>query len=239
MRPARNSIRTGVVALATGAVAAGVLLTAPAGQAAPPAQAAASATVALSAAGPQGGDWVYTASGTRCVLGFNVRDSNNIYYFLVSTRCPTSTGVWYANSARTTVLGNTVSSAAGDVALVKYADQTVSRSGTVDLYNTTSQDILTAASAYVGEPVKRSGSVGVHSGTVLALNVTVNYAEGSITGLIKTNICAEAGDAGAPLFDGTKAIGLLATSSGNCTVGGYSYYRPVTQPLSVYAVSVY
>jgi streptogrisin D len=140
------------------------------------------------------------------------------------------------------VLGNTVSgsSSGSDIVLVKYADQTISRSGAVDLYNGSSQDILTAASAYVGEPVKRSGSTtGVHSGTVLAVNVTVNYAEGTLTGLIKTNICAESGDVGGPLFDGTKAIGLLVISSGNCSSGGLTYYRPITQPSAVYGVSVY
>lgn len=241
MRPARPSIRTGVVAFAAAVLAAGALLAAPASQAAPPARAAASATVALSASGPLGGDSVYSGS-IRCTLGFNVRDSSGVYYFLVSKKCG-GNGTWYANSVRTVVLGTTTASSASsntEFALVKYADQSIARAGAVDLYNGTSQDILTAPSAYVGEPVKRSGgTTGVHSGTVLAVNVTVNYAEGTLTGLIQTNVCSEAGDVGGPLFDATKAIGLLLTGSGNCSTGGSSFYRPVTQPLAVYGVNVY
>ena len=46
----------------------------------------------------------------------------------------------------------------------------------MNLYNGSVQDITTARNAVVGEPVKRSGSTtGVHSGTVQALNQTVNY----------------------------------------------------------------
>jgi hypothetical protein len=245
VRPTRFSIRTGALAIAVGTLAAGALLTAPATQAAPPAATPASAgTVAVTASGPQGGDAVYTDGGWRCVLGFNVRDSSNVYYFLVSAHCGGGlSGVWYANSSRTVVLGNTVSggSPGSDFLLVKYANQTISRPGTVDLYNGSSQDILTAANAYIGEPVKRSGSTtGVHSGTVTAVNATVTYADGTtLTGLIKTNVCAESGDTGGPLFDGTKAIGLFVSGSGNCSSGGTTYYRPVTQVLAVYGVNVY
>ena len=33
----------------------------------------------------------------------------------------------------------------------------------------------------------------------------MNYAEGTVTGLIRTNVCAEGGDTGGPLFAGTVA----------------------------------
>jgi hypothetical protein len=79
----------------------------------------------------------------------------------------------------------------------------------------------------------------VHSGTVSATNATVNYAEGSVSGLIKTNVCAEGGDSGGSLFDGTKALGLTSGGSGDCTSGGTTYFQPVTEALSVYGVSVY
>jgi streptogrisin D len=79
----------------------------------------------------------------------------------------------------------------------------------------------------------------VHSGTVTALNATVNYAEGSVYGLIKTTVCAEGGDSGGSLFAGTTALGLTSGGSGNCTSGGTTYFQPVTEALSVYGVSVY
>jgi hypothetical protein len=69
--------------------------------------------------------------------------------------------------------------------------------GKVDLCNGSVQDITQAGGAFVGETVVRSGSTtGVHSGTVQAVNATVNYAEGTVTGLIQTNVCTEGGDSG-------------------------------------------
>src|SRR5690606_31145593 len=61
------------------------------------------------------------------------------------------------------------------------------------------QDITGAGDAAVGQTVTRSGSTtGVHSGQVTALNQTVNYAEGTVSGLIRTTVCAEPGDSGGP-----------------------------------------
>jgi streptogrisin D len=227
------SVRTAAAAVAVSALAAGALLTAPATQAAPP------LTASVSATSFQGGDPI---PGTRCTIGFNVRDSSNVYYFLTSRRCGGYVGyVFYTDSTRTTVLGTTVGISPGnkDYAIVKYASG-ISHPGAVNIYNGASQDITSAASAYVGEPVKRSGSgTGVRSGTVTAINVTVYYAEGTVNGMIKTNICFESGDAGGPLFDGAKAIGLASGGSGNCSTGGTTYFQPVTEPLAVYGVSVY
>jgi streptogrisin D len=67
----------------------------------------------------------------------------------------------------------------------------------------------------------------------------VNYAEGSVSGLIRTNVCAEPGDSGGSLFSGSAAIGLTSGGNGNCTIGGTTYFQPVTEALSVYGVSIY
>src|SRR6185312_15730163 len=115
----------------------------------------------------------------------------------------------------------------------------VSSSGTVDLYGG-SQDITSSGNATVGESVRRSGSTShVHSGRVTALNATVNYAEGTVTGLIRTTVCAEGGDSGGPLFAGSKALGLTSGGSGNCSSGGTTFFQPVTEALNTYGVSVY
>jgi hypothetical protein len=190
-------------------------------------------------AGLQGGDAVGTS---RCAVGFNVRDSSNAYYFLTSGRCGNVNSTWYADAAHTQVIGVTVGSSfpGNDYAIVRYTNGSTPP-GTVNLFNGNSQDITSAANAFVGEAVKRSdATTGVHSGTVTAVNATVNYAEGTVTGLIKTNLCADAGYlSGAPLFAGTKALGLTSGSSGTCTTGGVTYFQQVTEPLSVYGVSVY
>ncbi len=116
----------------------------------------------------------------------------------------------------------------------------IPRPGSVQLYNGSYQDITTAGNAYVGEQVRRSGStIGLRSGQVQGLNATVNYQEGSVFGLIQTNVCAEGGDSGGALFDNSVALGLTSGGSGNCSSGGTTFFQPVTEALSVYGVSVY
>ncbi|MGP3635988.1 S1 family peptidase [Streptomyces sp. 24-1644] len=183
-----------------------------------------------------GGDAVY-ASSWRCSLGFNVR-SGTTYYFLTAGHCTDGAGTWWSNSGRTTVLGTTSGSSfpTNDYGIVRYTNTSVTKSGTVG-----NQDIVSAANATVGMSVTRRGSTtGTHSGSVTGLNATVNYGGGDIvSGMIRTNVCAEPGDSGGPLYSGTRAIGLTSGGSGNCSSGGTTFFQPVTEALSAYGVSVY
>ncbi|WP_329122330.1 S1 family peptidase [Streptomyces sp. NBC_01353] len=184
-----------------------------------------------------GGDAIY-ASSWRCSLGFNVRDSAGNYYFLTAGHCTDGAGTWYSNSGRTTVLGSTSGSSfpTNDYGIVRYTNSSVTKSGTVG-----SVDITSAANATVGMSVTRRGSTtGTHSGSVTGLNATVNYGGGDIVyGMIRTNVCAEPGDSGGPLYSGSRAIGLTSGGSGNCSSGGTTFFQPVTEALSAYGVSVY
>ncbi|MFD6277424.1 S1 family peptidase [Streptomyces sp. NPDC060209] len=183
-----------------------------------------------------GGDAIY-ASSWRCSLGFNVR-SGSTYYFLTAGHCTDGAGTWWSNSAHTTVLGTTTGSSfpTNDYGIVRYTNTSVTKSGTVG-----SQDITSAANATVGMSVTRRGSTtGTHSGSVTGLNATVNYGGGDIVyGMIRTNVCAEPGDSGGPLYSGTRAIGLTSGGSGDCTSGGTTFFQPVTEALSAYGVSVF
>ncbi|MGW8764592.1 S1 family peptidase [Streptomyces sp. NPDC055815] len=184
-----------------------------------------------------GGDAIY-ASSWRCSLGFNVRDSAGNYYFLTAGHCTDGAGTWWSNSSRSTVLGSTAGSSfpTNDYGIVRYTNTSVTKSGTVG-----SVDITSAANATVGMSVTRRGSTtGTHSGTVTGLNATVNYGGGDIVyGMIQTNVCAEPGDSGGPLYSGSRAIGLTSGGSGNCSSGGTTFFQPVTEALSAYGVSVY
>ncbi|HEU5269476.1 MAG TPA: S1 family peptidase, partial [Jatrophihabitans sp.] len=180
-----------------------------------------------------GGDAIYGGS-YRCSLGFNVRNSSGVYYFLTAGHCGNVVSTWYANSTYTTVLGSTAGSSfpGNDYAIVRYTNTAIAHPGTVDLHNGSSQEITSAGNAYVGERVCRSGgTTGVHCGTVTAVNVTVNYADGTVTGLIQTNICSEPGDSGGALYDGTTALGLESGRVGNCSSGGTTYFQPITEAL--------
>ncbi len=186
-----------------------------------------------------GGQAIY-GGGSRCSLGFNVR-SGTTYYFLTAGHCTNIAYYWYANSSQSTYLGYRAGTSfpGNDYGIVRY-NSSVSKPGNVYLYNGSYQDITAAGNAYVGEYVRRSGSTtGLRGGYVQALNATVNYAEGSVYGLIKTNVCAEGGDSGGSLFDRNYAIGLTSGGSGNCSTGGTTYFQPVTEALNAYGVSVY
>ncbi|MEU9862343.1 S1 family peptidase [Streptomyces sp. NPDC047971] len=184
-----------------------------------------------------GGDAIY-ATSWRCSLGFNVRDSAGNYYFLTAGHCTDGAGTWYSNSGRTTVLGSTSGSSfpTNDYGIVRYTNSSVTKSGTVG-----GVDITSAANATVGMSVTRRGSTtGTHSGSVTGLNATVNYGGGDIVyGMIRTNVCAEPGDSGGPLYSGSRAIGLTSGGSGNCSSGGTTFFQPVTEALSAYGVNVY
>jgi streptogrisin D len=71
----------------------------------------------------------------------------------------------------------------------------------------------------------------VHEGTVQALNASVTYPEGTVNGLIQTDVCAEPGDSGGALFAGDKALGMTSGGSGDCSSGGETFFQPVTTAL--------
>jgi S1-C subfamily serine protease len=183
-----------------------------------------------------GGDAIY-GSQYRCSLGFNVKSSAGTHYFLTAGHCGNVERTWWSTSTHRTYLGATVASTfpTHDYALVQYPSAYTNHPGKVG-----SQDITHAATSYVGEHVTRRGSTtGLHTGTVTALNATVRYPEGTVRGLIQTTVCAESGDSGGALYDGTAAVGLTSGGNGNCTSGGTTFFQPVTAALSAYGVHVY
>ena len=112
------------------------------------------------------GDAIYGGQ-YRCSLGFNVV-KGGAYYFLTAGHCGKVASTWFTDSAHNTLIGNNVGASfpGNDYALVSYANSSLSHPGG-----------FTAADAFVGEQVKRTGSTtGTHRGTVTALNVTVHYS---------------------------------------------------------------
>jgi streptogrisin B len=178
------------------------------------------------------GDAIY-GGRYRCSLGFNVV-SGSTYYFLTAGHCGSLASTWYTNSGHTTLIGPTIaySFPGNDYALVRYDNLSLTHPGG-----------FAVADAFVGESVTRKGSTtGTHTGTVTALNVTVRYVGhpgGVVSGLIQTNVCAEPGDSGGPLYDGTKGLGLTSGGSGDCTSGGTTFFQPVREAANAYGVTIY
>ncbi|MFG2355533.1 S1 family peptidase [Streptomyces sp. NPDC048521] len=177
-----------------------------------------------------GGDAI-TGSGGRCSLGFHVVKDGQPY-FLTAGHCTEAVSTWWDADGRR-IGQNAESHFPGtDFGLVRYTAPVDHPSG-VDLYNGSIQKITGAAEATVGMKVTRSGSTThVHSGTVTGLNATVNYSEGMVTGLIRTDVCAEPGDSVGSLFSGSDAVGLTSGGSGDCALGGETFFQPVTAALS-------
>lgn len=87
--------------------------------------------------------------------------------------------------------------------------------------------------APVGSAICRSGSTtGTFCGTILAKNQTVVYPEGAVTGLTRTDVCAEGGDSGGPWLSGDQAQGVTSGGFGDCTVGGETFFQPLNEILA-------
>ncbi|HEX6685809.1 MAG TPA: S1 family peptidase [Candidatus Limnocylindrales bacterium] len=178
-----------------------------------------------------GGDAIY-GGGFRCSLGFNVR-SGNTFSFLTAGHCGDVADEWFTSAQQTTKLGDTAGSSFpnNDYAIVRY----------VGTFTDIVGGITGAADPTVGQSVTRRGSTtGTRTGTVTGLNATVHYSSGgTVRGMIRTNVCAEPGDSGGPLYAGSIALGLTSGGSGNCQIGGTTFYQPVTEALAKYRVSVF
>jgi streptogrisin B len=176
------------------------------------------------------GDAIY-GSRYRCSLGFNVV-SGSTYYFLTAGHCGKSEKTWWTSANHSALIGPTIgySFPGNDYSLVRYDNTSLTHPGG-----------FTVADAVVGETVTRDGSTtGIHSGRVTALNVTVRYqGGGTVRGMIQTTVCAEPGDSGGPLYDGTKALGLTSGGSGDCKSGGTTFFQPVREAVNAYGVTIF
>jgi streptogrisin D len=185
-----------------------------------------------------GGDAIW-GNGGRCSLGVHVTDGSS-NYFLTAGHCTDIIATWYEDEGNTIRLGDTQDSQFPDDDYGLATMEGDGGAGEVDLYDGTTQDITAAREATVGETVYRSGSTtGVHDGTVIATDVSVTYPEGTVNGLIQTDVCAEPGDSGGALFSGSDALGLTSGGSGDCSSGGETFFQPVVEPLDAYGLSVY
>ncbi|MBB4909129.1 S1 family peptidase [Actinophytocola algeriensis] len=176
-----------------------------------------------------GGNAYYIGSGTRCSVGFSVQGG-----FVTAGHCGRTGATTTQPSGRfagSSFPGNDyayVQVNAGNTpvgAVNNYAGGRVAVAGSQD--------------AAVGSTVCRSGSTtGWHCGSIQARNASVTYPEGTITGLIRTNVCAEPGDSGGSLVAGSQAQGVTSGGSGNCRSGGTTFFQPVNEILQAYNLTL-
>lgn len=172
----------------------------------------------------QGGIAYNINNQSRCSVGFAVQGG-----FVTAGHC----GVAGDSTTYGTFRGS--SFPGNDYAWVSTPNHTPV--GSVSNYAGGSVAVKGSTAAAVGATVCRSGSTtGWHCGQIQGFNSTVRYAEGSVSGLIRTNVCAEPGDSGGSLLAGNQAQGVTSGGSGDCSSGGTTYFQPVNEILQTYGL---
>ncbi|MBM7775716.1 streptogrisin C [Actinokineospora baliensis] len=164
-----------------------------------------------------GGDRV-VIGGKVCVIGFNARTTAGARKIITTGACAgTTSPVGVVDAPPDSTSTPLVRTGPASTTVVKGATE-----------------------AAIGAQVCRYGpTTGWRCGTVQAKNQTVNYPGGTVTGLTRTSMCVEPGDAGAPVLAGGQAQGVVVGGSGNCSAGGTSYFMPIRQVLSAYGLVLY
>ncbi|GAA2606669.1 S1 family peptidase [Streptomyces violaceus] len=177
----------------------------------------------------------------RCSAGFNVTDGTTDY-ILTAGHCGPDGSVWFSDDRGRDQVGTSLKGSfpGDDYSLVKYDSGRAGKGAEVVAVGEGEGVRITGvADAEVGEKIFRSGSTsGLREGEVTALNATVNYPEGTVTGLIETNVCAEPGDSGGPMFADGIALGVTSGGSGDCAAGGTTFFQPVTKALTELGVKL-
>ncbi|MBB4684162.1 S1 family peptidase [Amycolatopsis jiangsuensis] len=185
-------------------------------------------------AGTVGGDPYYINGNVRCSIGFSVQGG-----FVSAGHCggTGSSVTGWDGSAMGSFAGS--SFPGNDYSFIRigngwYTTPVVLGWGTVS-------DALVRGSAVApaGSSICRSGSTSHwHCGTVIALNETINYADGAVYQATHTNACAEPGDSGGSFISGDQAQGVTSGGFGNCSSGGETWFQPVNEILQTYGVGL-
>jgi streptogrisin C len=182
----------------------------------------------------RGGDEYIINGNTLCSVGFAVQGG-----FVTAGHCggvgsPTYGSNWVAQG---TFIGSTFPT--HDYAWVQ-TNGNWDVQGNVNNYNGGGTVAVAGSNvAAVNSSICRSGrTTGWRCGTLQAKDVTVNYPQGQVYSMTKTNACVEGGDSGGSYISGNQAQGVTSGGSGNCSVGGTSFYQPLNPILSVYGLSL-
>ncbi|MFJ6700602.1 S1 family peptidase [Streptomyces sp. NPDC091272] len=186
------------------------------------------------AAGTVGGDPYYTGN-VRCSIGFSVHGG-----FVTAGHCGgagQSVSGWDGS-----YIGNFQGSSfpGDDYAWVNVGSGWWTVPVVIGWGTVSDQLVRGSAEAPVGASICRSGSTSHwHCGTVLAKNETVNYSQGAVYQMTKTNACAEPGDSGGSFISGDQAQGVTSGGWGNCGSGGETWHQPINEILNRYGLTLH
>ena len=181
----------------------------------------------------RGGDQYVINGNTLCSVGFAVAGGFVTAGHCGGTGSPT---LGFNNQAQGTFAGS--SFPGNDYAWVRTNANWVSQPW---VNNYAGGNVLVSGSqeAAIGSSICRSGrTTGWRCGTLLGKNETINYAQGAVSGLNRSDACAEGGDSGGSWMSGNQAQGVTSGGTGNCSTGGTMWFQPVNEILQVFGLSL-
>ncbi|HZA85087.1 MAG TPA: S1 family peptidase [Actinomycetes bacterium] len=197
-------------------------------------------TAAVRAHAFYGGQAIYRG-GSRCSAGFNTRSGSGRSYVLTAGHCTDLGGTWTTSGGQT--IGPVAASSfpGNDYGAIRISNPAALDPRGGVLHNGAFRDITGASRVPVNSPACKTGSTtGTTCGTVLAYNVTVRYAEGTVNGLTRTDICTQPGDSGGAMYADSLAQGITSGGSiGGCSQSGFrSFFQPADEALSTYGLTL-
>ncbi|MFC4336443.1 carbohydrate-binding protein [Salininema proteolyticum] len=178
----------------------------------------------------RGGE-AYLISGSRCSVGFSSTHPTHGDGFTTAGHC---------GSVGTPITGGTGSGGAfrdstfpgRDVAWVE-AGSGWEAAPVVYGWGQGDRQVTDGNEAPLGADVCRSGSTTqFQCGTIDGKNESVNYPQGTVSGLTRSSACAEPGDSGGAFISGTSAQGQTSGGQTGCPGPGPIWFSTVTEALS-------
>ena len=193
-----------------------------------PAPAAATPRAGVSVAG---GDVLRSAAGFSCQLGFNLSGRG----ILAAGSCGPVGTRWYAGAVPVGVTVMVTQTAA----LIYIDNPEVTQLAARRVGGGALAPVTAAARAHVGQAVAYySATLGARTGTVTAVNQTIAYAGGTVSGLDRTTLCASARDPGAPVVSDAIGLSIVFDGSSGCP-GAAVYAQPITPLLAAWGRTLY
>jgi streptogrisin C len=185
----------------------------------------------------RGGDPYFINNVSRCSVGFSIRQGGAAG-FVTAGHCgiPGATTTGPDGHAQGTFQAS--SFPGNDFAWVAVNGDWAPRP-LVNAYSAGQVSVTGSAEAPAGSSVCRSGSTtGWHCGVIQQRDTSVTYPQGTVTQVVRTNVCAEPGDSGGSFISLTHAQGVTSGGSGNCTSGGTTFFQPVNEILATYGLTL-
>ncbi|MER6827636.1 S1 family peptidase [Streptosporangium sp. NPDC000563] len=184
-----------------------------------------------------GGNAYYIGASERCSIGFSVtKGTQNAFVSAGHCGAKGATTTGFNQADQGVFQGSTFPDS--DFAWVAVNNNWTPRPW---VSNGAGETVNVAGSrvAIEGASVCRSGSTtGWHCGTIQQLNASVTYPQGTVSGLTRTNVCAEPGDSGGSFISIDQAQGVTSGGSGDCNSGGVTYFQPIGEILTTYGLTL-